>query len=110
MKDHDVEVEILNMKLKNLVSSWYIRLSAQEEYQNDTVKFYEKELDNRRRVISQLTQANRELETLCISRTSNTSSSYEMECLRNENEQLRGRIEDLKSSITQLQKEKDEMR
>lgn len=33
-----------------------------------------------------------------------------MQCLRNENEQLRERIEDLESGVTQLQKEKDEMR
>lgn len=98
------------MKLKNLVLFECFSLFVQEEYQNNTIKFYEKELDNKRRIISQLTQANRELETLCVSRTSNTSSSYEMQCLRNENEQLRERIEDLESGVTQLQKEKDEMR
>lgn len=73
------------------------------------MKHYEKELEAKQRVIYQLTQANREFETLCLNGMESDSES-ELAKLKNENVALRARVKELEEENAQLQKEKDEIR
>ena len=55
---------------------------------------YEKEIEAKQRVIAQLTQANREFETLCLNGVVGDQEG-ELVKLRNENVELRARVEEL---------------
>lgn len=80
----------------------------QEEFQAETVKHYEKELERKQNTITKLTQANRKYEKVFIeSINAPTSDAIQ---LRNENEQLKAEISKLKEKIADLQKQNDEMR
>ncbi len=70
---------------------------------------YEKEIEAKQRVIAQLTQANREFETLCLNGVVGDQEG-ELVKLRNENVELRARVEELEKENAQLQKEKDDIR
>ena len=70
---------------------------------------YEKEIEAKQRVIAQLTQANREFETLCLNGVVGDQEG-ELVKLRNENMELRARVEELEKENAQLQKEKDDIR
>ena len=70
---------------------------------------YEKEIEAKQRVIAQLTQANREFETLCLNGGVGDQEG-ELVKLRNENVELRARVEELEKENAQLQKEKDDIR
>ena len=80
----------------------------QEEFQAETVKHYEKELERKQNTITKLTQANREYEKVFID--SIKAPSNDTIQLRNENEQLKAEISKLKENIADLQKQNDEMR
>ena len=80
----------------------------QEEFQAETVKHYEKELERKQNTITKLTQANREYEIVFID--SIKAPSNDTIQLRNENEQLKAEISKLKEKIADLQKQNDEMR
>lgn len=73
------------------------------------MKHYEKELEAKQRVIYQLTQANREFETLCLNGMGSDQES-ELATLKNENVALTARVKELEEENAQLQKEKDEIR
>ena len=73
------------------------------------MKHYEKELEAKQRVIYQLTQANREFETLCLNGMGSDIES-ELAKLKNENVALKARVKELEEENAQLQKEKDEIR
>ena len=73
------------------------------------MKHYEKELEAKQRVIYQLTQANREFETLCLNGMGSDSES-ELAKLKNESVALKARVKELEEENAQLQKEKDEIR
>lgn len=60
-------------------------------------------------MIAQLLQANREFETLCLKGAIGDQEG-ELVKLRNENTQLRARVEELEKSNAQLQREKDDIR
>ena len=80
----------------------------QEEFQAETVKQYEKELERKQNTITKLTQANREYEKVFID--SIKAPSNDTIQLRNENEQLKAEISKLREKIVDLQKQNDEMR
>lgn len=80
----------------------------QEEFQAETVKHYEKELERKQNTITKLTQANREYEKVFID--SIKAPSNDTIQLRNENEQLKAEISKLREKIVDLQKQNDEMR
>ena len=80
----------------------------QEEFQAETVKHYEKELERKQNTITKLTQANREYEKVFID--SIKAPSNDTIQLRNENEQLKAEISKLKEKIADLQIQNDEMR
>ena len=80
----------------------------QEEFQAETVKHYEKELERKQNTITKLTQANREYEKVFID--SIKAPSNDTIQLHNENEQLKAEISKLKEKIADLQKQNDEMR
>ena len=96
------------MKLKNMVQL-IKRDEVQEEFHAETVKHYEIELELKQKTIFQLTQANREFEKLCLMSVSNQNSG-DMIRLRNENAQLKEKVENLENMVSLLQKEKDDMR
>lgn len=73
------------------------------------MKHYEKELEAKQRVIYQLTQANREFETLCLNGMGSDREN-ELAKLKNENVALKARVKELEEENAQLQKEKDEIR
>ena len=92
-------------QIKNFFCAFSVRLL---QFQAETVKHYEKELERKQNTITKLTQANREYEKVFID--SIKAPSNDTIQLRNENEQLKAEISKLKEKIADLQKQNDEMR
>ena len=65
---------------------------------------YEKEIEAKQRVIAQLTQANREFETLCLNGVVGDQEG-ELVKLRNENVELRARVEELEKELEGVKEE-----
>ena len=83
------------------------KLQNMEEYQRETVKHYEQELEAKQRTILRLTQANREFEQLCVGTITGTGDAAK---LREENERLKKRVAELEAQVTELEEDKDKMR
>ena len=101
-----IQKTLLERKLQNMVELTE-RDNAQEEYQRETVKHYEQELEAKQRTILRLTQANREFEQLCVGTITGTGDAAK---LREENERLKKRVAELEAQVTELEEDKDKMR
>ena len=101
-----IQKTLLERKLQNMVELTE-RDNAQEEYQRETVKHYEQELEAKQRTILRLTQANREFEQLCVGTIAGTGDAAK---LREENERLKKRVAELEAQVTELEEDKDKMR
>ena len=101
-----IQKTLLERKLQNMVELTE-RDHAQEEYQRETVKHYEQELEAKQRTILRLTQANREFEQLCVGTITGTGDAAK---LREENERLKKRVAELEAQVMELEEDKDKMR